>query len=62
MRYNFDEIVDRSGNHAAKYDERKKKFGTDNVIPLCKSGTLYAAGGTFMQGRNFCCILQRALL
>ena len=32
------------------------------VIPLCKSGTLYAAGGTFMQGRNFCCILQRALL
>ena len=34
MRYNFDEIVDRSGNHAAKYDERKKKFGTDDVIPL----------------------------
>ena len=34
MRYNFDEIVDRSGHHAAKYDERKKKFGTDDVIPL----------------------------
>ena len=30
----FNEIVDRSGNHAAKYDERKKKFGTEDVIPL----------------------------
>ena len=27
-------IVDRSNNHSAKYDERKKKFGTDDVIPL----------------------------
>ena len=34
MKYNFDEVVDRSGNHAAKYDERRKKFGTDDVIPL----------------------------
>ncbi len=34
MHYDFDQIVDRSGNHAAKYDERKKKFGTDDVIPL----------------------------
>lgn len=34
MQYNFDEIVDRSNNHSAKYDERKKKFGTDDVIPL----------------------------
>lgn len=34
MKYDFDQIVDRSGNHAAKYDERKKKFGTDDVIPL----------------------------
>ena len=34
MNNRFDEAVDRSGNHAAKYDERKKKFGTDDVIPL----------------------------
>lgn len=34
MIYNFDEIVDRRGNRAAKYDERIKKFGTDDVIPL----------------------------
>ena len=29
MCYDFDQIIDRSGNHAAKYDERAKKFGTD---------------------------------
>ena len=34
MKYNFDEIIDRSGNRAAKYDERRKKFGTEDVIPL----------------------------
>jgi cystathionine beta-lyase len=34
MRYDFDRVIDRSGNHAAKYDERRKKFGTEDVIPL----------------------------
>lgn len=34
MKYDFDTIVDRSKNNAAKYDERIKKFGTDQVIPL----------------------------
>lgn len=34
MKYNFDEIVDRSTNRSAKYDERKKKFGKQDVIPL----------------------------
>ena len=34
MQYNFDEIVDRSGNRSSKYDERVKKFGTADVIPL----------------------------
>ena len=34
MQYNFDEVIDRTNNHAAKYDERKKKFGTADVIPL----------------------------
>lgn len=34
MKYNFDEVIDRNGNRAAKYDERIKKFGTKDVIPL----------------------------
>lgn len=34
MIYNFDEVIDRAGNHSAKYDERMKKFGTNDVIPL----------------------------
>ena len=34
MKYDFDEIIDRSDNRAAKYDERMKKFGTNEVIPL----------------------------
>lgn len=34
MKYNFDEVIDRSNNRSSKYDERKKKFGTEDVIPL----------------------------
>ena len=34
MKYDFDKVVDRTGNRATKYDERTKKFGTDQVIPL----------------------------
>lgn len=34
MKYNFDIVVDRSENRAGKYDERQKKFGTADVIPL----------------------------
>lgn len=34
MQYNFDEFIDRTKNHAAKYDERVKNFGTNDVIPL----------------------------
>ncbi len=34
MKYDFDTVVDRSKNNAAKYDERIKKFGADKVIPL----------------------------
>ena len=33
MKYNFDEIIDRKNNHATKYNELIKKFGTDDVIP-----------------------------
>ena len=34
MKYDFDEVIDRSANRSAKYDERIKKFGTGDVIPL----------------------------
>lgn len=34
MKYDFDQVIDRSTNRAAKYDERIKKFGTNDVIPL----------------------------
>ena len=34
MKYNFDAVVDRKDNCAAKYDERVTKFVTDQVIPL----------------------------
>ena len=34
MKYDFDQVIDRSGNRSAKYDERAKKFGTEDVIPL----------------------------
>jgi len=34
MKYNFDEVIDRSNNRSSKYDEREMKFGTADVIPL----------------------------
>ena len=34
MQYDFDRVVDRSGNFAAKYDERARVFGRSDVIPL----------------------------
>jgi cystathionine beta-lyase len=34
MKYNFDEIIDRSSTFAVKYEEREKNFGTNDLIPL----------------------------
>ncbi len=34
MKYNFDRVIDRTKNHSAKYNERLKKFGSEDVIPL----------------------------
>lgn len=34
MQYDFDTVIDRSANRSAKYDERMKKFGSADVIPL----------------------------
>jgi cystathionine beta-lyase len=34
MIYNFNEPIDRSKNFSVKYDESKKKFGREDLIPL----------------------------
>lgn len=34
MKYDFDAVLDRTNNFAAKYDEVGKKFGKDDLIPL----------------------------
>ncbi|WP_378955226.1 MalY/PatB family protein [Pelosinus sp. sgz500959] len=34
MKYDFDAVLDRTKNFAAKYDEVGKKFGRDDLIPL----------------------------
>ena len=34
MNYDFDEVLDRSGNRSSKYDERMQKFGRADVMPL----------------------------
>lgn len=34
MKYDFDTVLDRSSNFAAKYDELGKKFGKDDLIAL----------------------------
>ncbi|SHJ59721.1 cystathione beta-lyase [Geosporobacter subterraneus DSM 17957] len=34
MRYDFDRIIDRSNNFAAKYDELELRFGRGDLLPL----------------------------
>lgn len=34
MKYNFDEIIDRSNTYSAKNDELMMKFGRDDLIPM----------------------------
>jgi len=34
MKYNFDEIVSRKNNNAAKYDELGTKYGREDLIPM----------------------------
>ena len=34
MKYDFDQIVDRTGEYAVKYEDRISKFGTEDVIPM----------------------------
>ncbi|MEA5084400.1 MAG: MalY/PatB family protein [Lachnospiraceae bacterium] len=34
MHYNFDEVIDRSENYAAKFQEADLHYGTNSVIPL----------------------------
>jgi cysteine-S-conjugate beta-lyase len=39
MKYNFDEIVDRSNTNCEKYDNRKRIFGKEDLIPLWVADT-----------------------
>jgi cysteine-S-conjugate beta-lyase len=39
MKYNFDEIVDRSNTNCEKYDSREKIFGKEDLIPLWVADT-----------------------
>ena len=34
MKYNFNEKIDRSENHAAKWAEMKMKFGREDLTPM----------------------------
>ncbi len=34
MKYNFDEIIDRSNTYSAKHDEMMMKFGRSDLIPM----------------------------
>lgn len=34
MKYNFDTVVDRSDNFAAKWTEMDKKYGTNDLLPM----------------------------
>lgn len=34
MKYNFDEIIDRSNTSCEKFDKRTELFGTNDIIPL----------------------------
>jgi cystathionine beta-lyase len=34
VKYNFDEIIDRTNSSSIKYDFRKVLFGTENLIPM----------------------------
>lgn len=34
MIYNFDEVIDRSNNNSAKYEETEAKFGKKDLIPM----------------------------
>ena len=34
MKYNFDEVIDRSDTYSAKIDEMQMKFGRNDLIPM----------------------------
>ena len=34
MRYNFDEVIDRSNNFSAKWSEMDKKYGSNDLLPM----------------------------
>ena len=63
MKYNFDEVIDRSKNRSAKYDEREKKFGRKDVIPLWIADMAFKTAQPIKsRGRNLGLHLQTGFL
>ncbi|MEE9504337.1 MAG: cystathionine beta-lyase, partial [Thermodesulfobacteriota bacterium] len=34
MKYNFDEVIDRTNYHSVKWDELESTFGAKDVLPM----------------------------
>jgi cystathionine beta-lyase len=49
MKYNFDEIIDRSNTNCEKYDGRKRVFGKDDLIPLWVADTDFRTPGFIVE-------------
>ena len=43
MKYNFDEIIDRSNNYAVKFDETKEKV-YPRLLQMSSDSHLFASG------------------
>lgn len=43
MRYNFDEIIDRSGTNCMKWDKLEEIFGSEDIIPMWIADMDFAA-------------------
>lgn len=41
-KFNFDQVIDRTGTESVKYEGRKETFGTSDVIPLWVADTDFA--------------------
>ncbi|QEE25125.1 putative C-S lyase [Rhodanobacter glycinis] len=43
MAHDFDTVIDRSGTHATKFDDRQRYFGTEDIDPLWVADMDFAA-------------------
>ncbi|MCT4631676.1 MAG: pyridoxal phosphate-dependent aminotransferase [Firmicutes bacterium] len=49
MKYNFDEVIDRSDNFSAKYDELEAKFGRSDLVSLWVADMDFRAAEPIME-------------